>query len=88
MSAKENIDLVDTNIPTNKGGDWFQIHNDHKHDDLSPHTHYPEVNNNNGRVSRERRYRETTAEDIDYADQLLKDGSMRQRKNKKDKGGT
>lgn len=52
MSAKENIDLVDTNIPTNKNGDWFQIHNDHKHDDLSPHTHYPEVKDVIGKQQR------------------------------------
>lgn len=53
-----------------------------------PHTQYPEANNNNnGKGNRERRHRETTAEDIDYADKSLKDGTLRKRKNKKDKGG-
>ena len=87
MSTREDINLVDANTPTNQGGDWFQIHNTHEHDGLLPHTHYPEVNNDNGKGNRERRYGETTAEDIDYADKSLKDGTLRKRKNRKNKGG-
>lgn len=84
LPTKGDLNLVYTQTPTNRGGDWFQIYNDHTHDGLSPHTHYSEVHTENGRIIRERRYRGTTAEDIDNADKLIREGKLRQRKNKKD----
>ena len=84
VDTTKNIDLVSNS----NNGDWFQIHFDHEHDGLSPHTHYPEKNiAPNGRESTVRRYKATTAEDIDFADKKIKDGEMRQRNGRKDKGG-
>ena len=90
MSTKTDINLVDTTTSTTEGGDWFQIHNTHEHGDLSsPHTHYPEVNINtdDGIISTNRRDRQTTSEDINLANDYLVSGVMRNRTNRKDKGG-
>ena len=88
MPTNKNYDLVDSQIPTNKGGSWIQIHNTHIHDGLTPHTHFPEVSvGENGYARTDRRYKATDASDIEYADKVLRDGSMRERINRKDKGG-
>ncbi|WP_456295099.1 hemagglutinin repeat-containing protein [Vibrio sp. AK197] len=82
MPTNKDFNLVDSN---KKGGDWFQIHN--KHTDAkvngSPHTHYPEQH---GR-SRTREIKTTDGSDLDYADNALRNGTMRERKNRGDKGG-
>ena len=82
MPTNKDFNLVDSN---KKGGDWFQIHN--KHTDAkvngSPHTHYPEQD---GR-SRTREIKTTDGSDLDYADNALRNGTMRERKNRGDKGG-
>lgn len=58
------------------GGKWFQIHTTKKYHKLDIHTHNPEVHGNRTI----RRTRATTAEDIDYADEQLRNG-------RKDKSG-
>ena len=90
ISTKQDYNLVSTTKPTNEGGEYFQIHNLHSHDNLSnPHTHRPQVNMDpvSGRSNSERLAYETTAEDINYMDQALQNGSLRFRTGKKDKGG-
>ena len=88
MPTNKNYDLVDSKTPTNQGGDWIQIHNTHLHDGLKPHTHFPKRNiAENGRVRVDRKYKETDIKDIEYVDKVLRDGTMRERVNKKDKGG-
>lgn len=90
ISTKQDYNLVSTTKPTNEGGEYFQIHNLHSHDNLSnPHTHKPQVNTDpmSGRSSSERLAYETTAQDINYMDQALRNGSLRFRTGKKDKGG-
>jgi hypothetical protein len=89
MPTNKDFNLVDTRIPTGKeGGDWFQIHNTEGHGTLgNPHTHYPEINTNGNVGSTVRRDVPTTAQDIDKADDLLRNGTMRERINRKDKGG-
>ena len=82
MPTNKDFNLVDSN---KKGGDWFQIHN--KHTDAkvagSPHTHYPKQHGG----SRTREIKRTDGRDLDYADSSLRDGTMRQRINRSDKGG-
>lgn len=79
ISTKQDYNLVSTTKPTNEGGEYFQIHN--------PHTHRPQVNTDpvSGRSSSERLAYETTAQDINYMDQALRNGSLRFRTGKKDK---
>lgn len=81
MSTKKDYNLVDTK---QENGDWFQIHNTHGHGDLGKtHTHFPEQHGQR----RVRRDRKTNGSDMDFADQKLRDGSMRERTGRKDKGG-
>jgi len=86
MLTNKDYNLVPS---TNEKGDWIQIHNKEPHDNLLPHTHFPEISTGgNGHTRVNRRYKATDAEDIEYADKALRDGSMRERINKRDKGGT
>ncbi len=87
LAPDQDHDLVDS---SEEGGDWLQIHRKHSHGDLTnPHTHYPEDNIVDGNVvSRTRRSRETTADDINNADNALKSGKMRRRRNRSDRGGS
>jgi hypothetical protein len=88
IRAVIDTNLVSTTMPTNLGGDWFQIHFTHSHEGIAPHTHYPEVHTgSNGYVNTNRMDRPTTAQDIDFADQSIKDGRLRLRENRGDKGG-
>ena len=88
MPTNKDYNLVDSQIPTNQGGDWIQIHNTHMHDGLTPHTHFPEISiGENGHGKTNRRYKATDASDIEYVDKVIRDGSMRERVNKRDKGG-
>ncbi|ASP38602.1 hypothetical protein CHH28_07895 [Bacterioplanes sanyensis] len=82
MPTNKDFNLVDSN---KQGGDWFQIHNKHTDAkvDGSPHTHYPKQHAN----SRTREIKSTDGADIDRADQALRDGLMRERLDRKDKGG-
>jgi len=81
MSTKKDYNLVDSN---QQNGDWFQIHNTHGHGDLGkPHTHFPEQHG----PRRVRRDKQTNGDDLDFADQKLRDGSLRERTGRKDKGG-
>jgi len=85
LPPHKDYNLVDSNIPTNQGGDWLQIHRNHSHKQMmNPHTHYPQLHNQR----RQLMDRETTGTDIDNADTLLRNGSMRQRRNRQDLGGT
>ena len=70
-------------VSTSDDGYWFQIHFEHEHAGMKPHTHYPKKHDRN--ITRE--VRETTVEDIEFVDTVLKNGTMRNRKNRKDKGG-
>ena len=85
LPPHEDYNLVDPNIPTNQGGDWFQIHRKHTHGNLSMHTHYPDQQHSR---KRDRKDRSTTSADIDKADAALRDCSLRRRRNKKDLGGS
>jgi len=87
IPANQNIDLVSTTVPTNQGGDWFQIHVDHIHDGNQPHTYSPHRHSGGSGGSASRMYRNTIAEDFDFASDELSSGRMRQRRNRRDKGG-
>jgi len=85
MPTNKDFNLVDSNVSTNKGGDWFQIHNNHtdaKVDGL-PHTHFPVRHNK----STTREIKRTNGQDLDRADNLLRNGQMRERLRRNDKGG-
>ena len=89
LDTSKDYNLVSTTTPTNEGGEYLQIHNSHEHEGVTnPHTHKPEVNTNpqTGITSSERRTTNTTAADIDYADYAMQSGTLRERKNRKDKG--
>jgi len=83
LPTNKDFNLVDSN---KKGGDWLQIHNKHTDAkvDGSPHTHFPKQHGK----SRTREIKRTDGGDIDRADSALRNGSMRQRKNRGDKGGS
>lgn len=82
MPTNKDFNLVGSN---NKGGDWFQIHNKHTDAkvDGSPHTHYPKRHDSN--TTRE--IKRTDGADLDHADNILRNGTMRERRNRSDKGG-
>ena len=82
MSTKKDLNLVDAN---KSGGEWFQIHNTHldKKVDGSPHTHFLKQND----LNRNRMIKSTDGNDLDFADKKLKNKIMRERVNRKDKGG-
>lgn len=74
-------------VPTATGTGWLQIHTSHDHDGVSPHTHRPEVHEGpGGEIDVERTTEPTTPADIDEADQRVKDGELRPRTDRKDKG--
>ena len=79
VATNSDLNLVSTTDDKS----WFQIHFSHEHDGLKPHTHYPEKNDKNTN----RRYRETTADDINFANKMLKENKLRHRNGRKDKGG-
>ncbi|MGN6186977.1 MAG: RHS repeat-associated core domain-containing protein [Thermoanaerobaculia bacterium] len=73
-------------VPTATGTDWLQMHDTHVHG-TQPHTHRPELHvGPNGEINVERTDNPTTAEDIDEADKRVKDGGLRPRANRDDKG--
>jgi hypothetical protein len=82
MPTNKDFNLVDSN---KKGGDWLQIHNLHTDAkvDGSPHTHYPERHD----LNTNREIKRTDGADLDRADNMLRNGIMRERKNRSDKGG-
>ncbi len=82
IPTNKDFNLVDSH---KKGGDWFQIHNNHNDAKVggSPHTHYPLQHGH----SRTREIKRTNGADLDKADSALKSGAMRVRKNRRDKGG-
>jgi len=82
-------------VPTAQGqkGDFIQIHQKHDHAGLNAesgigaHTHKPEVHTApNGTASTRRVDGATTADDINQADAAIKDGTMRERTGRKDRG--
>lgn len=81
MDTSKNYNLVGTG----EKGDWFQIHNLGKAEDGVgfPHTHRPQMNTNGIHVSYNRVVSDTIAEDIDYVDELLRNGVMTIRKGKR-----
>ena len=90
MPTNQDFNLVSTTTPTNKGGEYIQIHNQHTHGNLNnPHTHKPQINVDpvTGIGSSKRLDIETSARDINYADKSMKNGNLRIRFGKKDKGG-
>ncbi len=90
MPTDKDFNLVSTTTPTDKGGEYFQIHNQHTHGNLNnPHTHKPQINIDpvTGIGSSKRLDIETSATDINYADKAMRNGSLRIRFGKKDKGG-
>lgn len=90
LDANRDYNLVSTNVPANQGGDFFQIHNTHFHgNSANPHSHWPErhVDPETGRVNVNRVSAPTTAADIDYIDTAMRDGVLRERRNRRDQGG-
>jgi RHS repeat-associated protein len=82
-------------VPTAQGqkGDFLQIHQKHEHGTLNAesgigaHTHKPEVHTSpTGATSTKRVDSATTAGDINQADAALKDGTMRERTGRNDRG--
>ena len=72
----------DYNLISDDPHKWFQIHGAHDHHPHGrPHSHVPEVHRRpDGTAGSTKRIdRATTVEDIDYADQALKNGQMRLR---------
>ena len=81
MDTSKNYNL----IGTGEKGDWFQIHNFGKAEpgfDF-PHTHKPQMNTDGVHISFNRVVSNTSASDIDFADELLKNGIMTIRKGKR-----
>ncbi len=78
MDTSKNYNLVGSG----EQGDWFQIHNYGKPEDGFgfPHTHKPQLNTNGTNTSYKRVVSNTTAADIDNADELLRTGKMTFRK--------
>ena len=75
--------MVTTKKSAKQGNDWMQIHSTHGHGYGMSHTHTPKQLP--GKKVRETR--PTTTTDIDEADKALRDGMLRQRTNRQDKGG-
>lgn len=74
-------------VPTATGTGWLQIHDSHADGKEQPHTHRPETHiGPNGEVDVNRTSGPTTAADIDEADKRVKDGELRPRTDRKDKG--
>ena len=78
MDTSKNYNLVGSG----EQGDWFQIHNYGKPEDGFgfPHTHKQQLKTNGTNTSYKRVVSNTTAADIDYADELLRTGKMTFRK--------
>ena len=90
LPTNQDFNLVSTSVPTDKGGEYLQIHTQHTHGNLdSPHTHKPQINidPSTGKSSSKRLSDDTKASDINYGDKSIKDGKLRVRCGKKDKGG-
>ncbi len=90
LPTNKDYNLVSTSTPTNKGGEFLQIHNGHEHFGVeNPHTHSPKVNTDpvSGRSNVDRLVNTTTAEDINYVDKMMREGILRERTNIRDKGG-
>ena len=81
MDTSKNYNLVGIG----EKGDWFQIHNFGKAESGVgfPHTHKPQMNTDGIHVSFNRIVSDTSAEDIDNADKLLRNGIMIIRKGKR-----
>ena len=81
MDTSKNYNL----IGTGEKGDWFQIHNIGKSEPGFgfPHTHKPQMNTDGVHISYNRVVSNTSADDIDYADILLRNGIMTIRKGKR-----
>jgi hypothetical protein len=93
LPPNQNFNLVPTHpagaMPDKADEKWFQIHGNHEHNGMDPHTHYPEINvSPTGKGTTQRRDNLTTDIDIERANDALQSGEMRLRIGKKDKGGT
>ena len=77
MDTGKNYNLIGSGMQ----GDWFQIHNIGKPEDVGfPHTHSPQLNTDGQHTSYNRVVTSTVADDIDLADHLLRTGKMTFRK--------
>jgi RHS repeat-associated protein len=83
LPGGKDVNLVPTSTGTDK---WLQIHDSHPHDGAQPHTHEPETHTGPGGESVKRTDRPTTADDIDKADKKVKDGELRPRNSRDDRG--
>ncbi|HKO54600.1 MAG TPA: RHS repeat-associated core domain-containing protein [Thermoanaerobaculia bacterium] len=89
LPGGKDVNLVPTAEGAAEGTGWVQIHDSHAHPKntgAQPHTHYPETHAGDGKASIDRADRPTTADDIDQADRNVRDGKLRPRKDRKDKG--
>ena len=87
LPGGKDVNLVPTAQGAAKGVPWTQIHDGHDHDGMRPHTHDPKEHRSpDGKVDVKRDPHPTTAADIDKADKRVKDGDLRPRRNRKDKG--
>ncbi len=77
MDMGKNYNLIGSGMQ----GDWFQIHNIGKPEDVGfSHTHSPQLNTDGQHTSYNRVVTSTVADDIDLADHLLRTGKMTFRK--------
>lgn len=89
MSTSRDHNLVDTQTPTDRGGDWMQLHNTHTDRGISPHTHEPGATSTGaGGQSRPRETRQTEGSDMTRADTRIRNGELRERRSRRDQGGT
>ena len=69
LPTNQDFNLVSTSVPTDKGGEYLQIHTQHAHGSLNnPHTHRPQINidPSTGISSSKRVSDDTKANDINY----------------------
>lgn len=78
----KDFDLVPTSTPNPRDPQWVQVHGSHPHKgDPRPHAHGPEAGTG-------RRSDQPLAESMRRADRGIKDGTLRERVDRSDKGGT
>ena len=89
MKAGDDFNLVSSQKSVTEGGDFVQVHGSHSHKGQQPHAHRSETHTGpNGVSSTKRNNNANVGQAMTDADKGLKDGSLRHRENRNDKGGT
>lgn len=88
MKAGDDVNLVSTQKSVSEGGDFVQVHDSHAHRGQRPHAHRSEQHTSPGGTTRTTRDNQAdVGRAMNDADRGLKDGSLRHRENRQDKGG-